>query len=559
MLYSRLIEVIRLVADFTDDTAVTATTEQYVRCLDVPGPVVAIVGASGRGKSTLLAHITGCEKPQEGAGVTVASASAWNGFSDLPFHCIVERAALSVMSNMLVCDTPALDKKPQRETVEQIVERADLVIFVVQVTQPTGAEEVQFAQRMLCDKPVVLVVSKVDLADEEDFAEAYSAIQTAYDVIPWQEVLTASRDMQGDSLYELRTFDEWWQRDGGNLVARLHKERMQILRHKCLNAAQYALTVREDSLAAELEQTRFTIERDEVLQQAMELQTAIHDRIADLSRQAVQQYTSAFPEMRTQITACADNFLETAEIGKHTDTNALEAAIQSAIAEWDTRTRSHVLTAMHEPVTRLKTDCERFTELARQLNYKAQEALSREVRENSVAHVEAVLPEMMLPPAVLNDLEMFGPMVILGVGGMAIGIGIDILLASTMGIILAPLILVFGKIIYDELHKTIGDGPRRRVAALIQRSVQAIAPRLEPRLAENFQNAWDGLCHELEIKLHPYERSLRTYRTVTARMDESLRPRHLALLQHLREIENLREDLYNEVKHHNADGENVYA
>ena len=558
MPFSNLSNVARHVADFVDDATVTAATEAYLHCLSVPGPVLVIVGASGRGKSTLFAHITGCVKPEEGTGVTIAGEATWDKVSDFPFRCIVERAALSVVPKLLVCDTPALDNKSQRQILEQIVEYADIVLFVLQVTQPTGVEEVLFAQRILCNKPAVLVITKMDLADEEDFDEAHCAIQSVYTGVPWLRIVAAGMDIEGEQLYGLQTFGAWWQREGGNVVNRLHKARIESLHHQWLNTALHALAVRKEHLATELEQVRFISEQDDNLQQAMELQTTIHDRIAELSRQATQQYTSRFPELRAQIEACADRFLETAKIGNRTDTKPLGAAIKVSIAEWDTRTRLHVQVTMSDSVARLKTDCERFVDLAKQLNYQAQEALSREVHKTEMTRVETDLPDTTLPTAVLSDAELFGPIVILGIGGTVIGIGIDILLATTLGIILAPLILVFGKVIYDMMKEQIGDNPRRRMAEQIQRSVQNILLQIEPQLAENIQNAWDALCRDLEVKLNPYERSLRTYRSVTARMDSGIRQRHLDLLKQLHQIDDLQEDLHNSTQYHDEDGMTVH-
>jgi tRNA U34 5-carboxymethylaminomethyl modifying GTPase MnmE/TrmE len=514
-----------------EDAGAVAAIEAALRHEERPGPIVSVIGASQRGKSVLFNRLAGRASFDEdltdpGTSVTLAYGAAWSGVA----HRLLSSPARHYPiageppASILLIDTPGLDSTADRDAVKEIVALSDLVLMVVQVTFPAGDEEVTFALEHLTETPAILVVTKADLADEDDFAEGLESILEVYGAVPWREVLVSGRSEAGETAegrQGLSGLLEWWQARGPDQAATARVLRRTRLRQTWIEQARAFMDREETAAAAEHSRLLDELQADEALRQALDLREKLRQGTAAAGRQAVGMYGDHLRELHTQLASGLEDCLRE-DAASVPDPNRTVAALQSVVEGWDRETRARLRKEMEPVVARLERQHQEFTRRVGQLCVKLNGTVPvpLESRSGPVEGVGVRCPVALEAPGLdLSMEEQLRPALASAVSGLGSFALIQSVMAGLLGILAPPLALGAGILMCLTTSGAMVAGNRQKVQAAMRQSLGLQFQRVQQDLRDRYRRDWEQLADTIAAQLAPYEHYLMLYQAAAAHVE----------------------------------------
>ncbi len=537
------------------DEATSRAFETYRRHEEQPGPVIAFVGASGRGKSSLWASVSGGEPAEPGTQAVLFHDLRWNqpAYHLLRQPVIHQVAATGsgrpgAASSLLFADARAF---APGGAAEEVMARADVAIFAVQVTQPTGADEVAWARKHLAGTDgaaPVLVLTKADQADEDDLAEAAEAILKAYGDLPWQAVLIAGRDVPDEGRGGFRRFDQWWREAGADLAENARAARLDGLRRAWQASARAALDFQEAAREPELLAIQAQLRADEGVRRALDLRARIRSQINVLPRRAADAYSRGLSALRADLSECVEPALARIRSTGEQDNAALEREIQTSLATGDEQARAQVRQEVQPLVDSLRADCEAFIQTVGALCSPAAAAQRPDASSGWNEDLISSGTVFHVPEVGLSFAREARPLLAAVPSGLGSALGLYTAagLVFLPAIIAAPVALAAGALIGGSLYATQRDDNQSRLAGEMRTAITKRLEHLLRDLQTRFVGDWQALADEITGQIDPYDRTLNIH-LATQRQDDpdardtaAARSRLVELLDEKRRLARLR-------------------
>ncbi len=344
--------------------------EQYLRHQEYPGPIVTFVGAAHRGKTTLFSKAARAESEALSA-VQFAGASPWKkpvAALDVPGGSF-QAAPLEAVGDILLCDAPAFGFEESDSLVSSLLKITDLAVMAVQISQPAGAEEVAFVRERLGNIPSVLVLTKCDQADEDDFQEGLEAVLDNYGDFPWLAVLLSDLDgslrettARGQSLIR---FEQWWSEQGQKRAEEARQVHLKRMDQRWREEARSVLDDKEQTFIPMFQKVSQAVSSATNANEALRLQNGIFESLNKLPEMAVACYRNRLPDLNIQISHATDGFTDSIRAGKEINPPQIEQVLSSLYQEWDQEARQYVQEQTQAEVDRLYQAAVRYDELVK--------------------------------------------------------------------------------------------------------------------------------------------------------------------------------------------------
>lgn len=538
---SSLIEqrVSTLAAKIASDS-VASYADAYLEHSRYPGPVISILGARKRGRSNLFSFLTGTEIPEEDGGICAACGAAWNGiiWRALPLRRGFEHRQTEIPANVMVIDSPAFDVPAASESIDRVLRISDLVIMAVQVTQPAGMDEVRFATEQLQGKPAILVVTKTDLADDEELAEAIEAIMGAYAGVLWREVLVAGTNMPEEGRCGLQSFTKWWSDQGIACAVESRNAVLQALWDKWIERARIEIASKLEPLQADIDRLHSKLATNSGIQRATELRRIIHHRLADIVAQATNLYQSQAPHLDAKIDRWIDQMLPEISPDKPFDRERMQESLRALFVEWDEKSRSYVREQLGSTAEMLQLDCQKFATQVVDLCAEFIE-VRKEVTPFNVSYggdealLEITLPELSLT----TEHSLWSSLV-----PLTYGAGTASLLMHLVPVAF-PIAAAAGVLAWLCGRGAKSESDRRMLRNDFEQAVRKQARLIRHDLQERLREDWQEFERRVETELSPYDRRLSILARAEEASDDDSREHYQQLIDERRRLESLQDEL----------------
>lgn len=463
-------------------------------------PVIAVLGAHGRGKTTLCQRITGLPlEPDSTVRVYGPDATAGQRFiAELPpeygLHMDGWQALPDPPAGAFWVDTPALDTQTGRPIAEMWSGLCDVALLCVQSNQPTGEAEAAFAKEYLADLPTLLVLTKADLLDSEDFATAWEEAQRLYAGAIGSSLLGIV--MSGwDPLPEtsLPTLPAWLAQH----PAIIHQARVA---RQFQAWARWRSEFRQALRAAEEENDRTHLEkRQQQRQESRQRQSqrqllmAVENAIAEVGQAAEREFRQRIAHLEVDYAHTLDAALQ--NVWKPADVETVDLALRRFLEEWEEEMRRRVRQAAQPIADRLRQLLFQMTLMEQSISRGKSTALSVRSRQEG-----NLLPSSQPPLFRKDNFELSMPArirkhVLPVVDSLVSGL-IAAHWFGPLGWILIPLRLI-----------GYGGGTREDQRKNLQMEIRQTAmrelPRLRLQLQEQFQQQWQAFQEDLRAQVKP--------------------------------------------------------
>jgi energy-coupling factor transporter ATP-binding protein EcfA2 len=537
-------------AEELGDPATAKQVTSYLHHRDLPGPIVTFVGAQGRGKSTLL-QLAAQVPSSASTRIRFAAATTWKktvgewGVTDSVFLA----ADSAEVGDALLCDGPPFTDK----IVPSLLDRTDFAVFAVQITQPSGADEVAFVRECLTAVPSVLVLTKCDQVDEGEFAEGVEAVLEVYGDFPWVAVLLSDLDgslegrEQGDK--GLLAFRNWWRNEGQAQSEQARRVQGERLGQAWRRQARETLAAKEQEYAPLLEAVREARTVSSTVTQAYRLQDELMDSLKSLPDRALGLYRNRVPELRLRVTQVTNNYVDSIRAGSPINPTAIGNELTDVYQVWDSEARTFVRDEIKATVEPLHTVATRYEDLVRAA---AKVEATNEMMKGSHQR-EAALDDWLGEQATVSLQGDFNLSVSDKIRStatpVASGLGTGLLLFNVIGAtILFPfatfLALLGGVLVGGSLYGVNTEGNRRKLASNVKEAVQRQAYEQEHVLLQRFHSEWADFSHGVRESVGASKRRLDIMAmNQSTQQDGALAKQDAALTQNMLKIEALFRDL----------------
>lgn len=541
-------------AEDIDDSTIKAQIEHYLRQGNFVGPVVTVVGAKGRGKSTLFSKATRVASSPT-AKVQFAGTSAWKKsvnelrLTDSAFHS----ADHAVIGDALLCDAPDFTSAEGSKIVSSLLSITDFAVMTVQITQPAGADELAFVQKHLVGIPSVLVLTKCDQTEEDDFQEGLEAILENYGEFPWVAVLLSDRGErvaeQAASGRSLVEFEQWWRDEGHQRVEEAHEAHLNRLRQGWRDQARQFLDEKEQKYAPHLMEVRSSLASSSSAAQALRLQDELMDGLKTLPDKALGFYKSRQSDLRLRVSHVSNRVVDQIKEGGQVDHSRLEQDLSAVYCEWSQEARDYVHDEIKTTVERLYEVAVSYEELIRsaikleesnevaEASHHRQEAFSGQSDDQRVTALEGNF-----------DLTMSDKLRAIATPTVS-ALGAGLLLLNVVGATVfwpfAPIIaLVAGGATGAGLFGGLSQGNRQKLARDVQGAIQRQREKKEPEIQQQFRSEWKQKSDSLRDSVLASKRRLNLFlMQQSPGQDIQIAGKHASLTQSIQRIDRLRRDL----------------
>jgi hypothetical protein len=463
-------------------------------------PVVCLVGATGRGKSRLAALCAEAE-----GAVSLTSPSVLQQAVQAFLLKGEQESGEPDTQPILLLEAPALDTASNRGRLADCIARTDLLLMVVQLTQPAGYVEVEFARESLSPdarerRAIVMVLTKADMVDEEDFADATEAIWTAYRDLGCQEIVIAGRGLSHDNFFGRPLFEEWWPARGRTLAMQASCEQRAFRMEDMLRVIEAELRQRGGETERALAAIQRRSEMREQCKTALDLQERLRTGLAEIPDRLAADYQERLPELRIQLENAIDMLLG-GTVGKQ-DAEANGDRFGEICIEWDKTTRARIRRAVQPEMDGLMTICADY-----------QDAVSAVCTENEIEIAEPSLRQRAALEA--DDFQIEKPrlsrtqeeqgkdqMIASSAGLGAILLAVAVGLSGTMPILTIGIPVMFHMQRHLEEKRRTALRAEARITMLSQIST------LETDLLRRFHDGWCETIASVESQIAPWKRAL---------------------------------------------------
>lgn len=533
-------------AEELGDSATSNQIEAYLYQSDLPGPTMTIVGAEGRGKSVLFAKAAEIVGPLPGV-IHFAGATSWKKpVGDLALaEAVFLAAGGAAIGDVLLCDAPTISDK----FVPSLLKRTDFVIMAVQITQPSGAEEVAFVRQRLAEIPAVLVLTKCDQADDEDFSDGLDAALEVYGDFPWEAVLLSDKDGRMEARTAISnsrlTFESWWASLGqarAECARRVHLDRLSAAWRA---QARMVLDEKEQQYTPLMESVLDARTVSSSVAQAFRIQNDLMSGLKELTDAAVAHYRKRLPDLKLHVSQCTDQYVDRVMAGGQIDPTTIGQALATICKEWDQEARSYAREEIRLTVELLHEEATRYEDLVR-LAAKVDVTVGTAAFQRD----EALLNTMDsggfelkgdLGPSISDMIRVTATPVVSGLGTSLLLI---VVISAFTGVF-APLIaLVGGGIAGLGMHGTSTEAVRRKMSGNLRESIQRQAVEQEHAMQQLFQSEWDDFAHGVRDSLAASKRrlaALAMHQSIS--QDSEMEAQHADLARNLAKIASLKLDL----------------
>lgn len=542
-------------ADALGDEKTKRRITDYLRQCDFPGPVVTLVGAEGRGKSTLFTKATHLSVEPEDR-VNCAGATDWK--KTVKNHlkvlgCDLHEVGEDTVGEVLYCDAPPFRTSEQDKKVMSLLAITDLAVMTVQITQPAGAEEVGFVRTHLADIPAVLVLTKCDQADEGDFQEGLDAVLENYGEFPWLAVLLSDWDgnvseiTKGDKV--LQSFDAWRQAEGQSSGEQARQAHLNHLQQRWRAQARTFLDAKEQEEAPKLEQVVQTRGDFAAVAEAGRLEDELVNGVDRLPEQALNGYKSQMTDLRRQVEQITHEFTDRIRSGAEVTHAELEKALDAVYAEWDQAARNSERERIKPFLNALEKKALQYVKLIADADHvQASHDISPQTHERNDAFLSYSGHENSVELAGNFDLTLPDKLRFAALPTVS-GLGTGVLLLTVVGATFlapfAPIIALAGAgAMGIGTFGSLTESNHQRRAARVREAIQRQMGQRERRLEQRFYADWKQVRDSLRDSVAASKRRLNLLMMQqTPMQDKDLRRQQDALQSNLQKIYGLRQEL----------------
>lgn len=516
MLSAKQCDEIRSFNTLLGDPEVSKTSNALLIHSTLVGPVVTMVGAAGRGKTALTTRLSGYPEQNNG-GIALTYGSDWNAGVRELFPEISRRTVLDrrLAGNVLLCDGPSLDSNSSQEKALQVLDRTDLIVYTVQITQPTGYDEVHFAREHVKERLAVLVLTKCDQVDQEDFADAIRAIRDAYGILPWKAIVVSGRNLPEEGVYGLPEFTAWWRTQGIEAAQASRRDRQKALTAEWLSTTSSTLKARAQTLNREIEIAEQALRVDARLEEAYALQKRIRDRAQEMTDQADTLYAAKMPDLHQEIMTCVDATLAQLSRPDQCNLPVLEDQIRMLVDHWDRETKESIQSELRSPVVAISEDFERLTTV---VGESGAEGLVESGASMPLTDSLSFTPTLYCSLATDSSGNQAGSVLISGAAGMGGYFATSYAGWLIFGAALGPFAFLAGAVAAWKTYERINASAIERQRAELRATLLEPISRLEVEIRARYREQCQDLCDGIVKQLMPYERRLRQQRRTSLRM-----------------------------------------
>jgi GTPase SAR1 family protein len=344
--------------------------EQYLRHEDYPGPIVTFVGATNRGKTTLFLKAAN-EESDASSAVQFAGADLWKK----PFQAMkvpngfFTEAPSDVVKDILLCDAPAFDVSKNDALLSSLLRVTDMAVVAVQITQTAGAEEIAFVRERLAEVPSVLVLTKCDQADEDDFREGLEAVLDNYGDFLWLAVVLSDLDgslqettARGQSLIR---FEQWWSAEGQKHAEEARQAHLQQMDQKWREQARRVLDDKEQIFTPMFQEVSQALSSSSSVNEALRLHQGLMENLNKLAGIAISHYRSRLPDLTLEVIHVTDSLTDNIRAGKEIERSQIESRLSAVYQTWDQEARQFVQDRMQADVETLHQSALRYDDLVK--------------------------------------------------------------------------------------------------------------------------------------------------------------------------------------------------
>ncbi len=541
-------------AEKLGDNEAKARIEQCLRQRDFSGPVVTFIGATGRGKTTLFgkaAQIT----PSPSTAIHFAGDSEWRrpvaAFA-VP-NSVLQAATQDAVGNALLCDSIAFDTASSNQIVSSLLKLTDLAVLAVQLTQPAGRDEVAFVKDQLGGIPSILVLTKCDQVDDDDFQDGLDAVLENYGDFPWLGVLLsdiegtlAEKTSQGQIL---PFFEHWWQKEGHSRAEEARQTHLKKLQQNWRSEAKKVLDGKEQDYAPQLEAVTKSLSASTSASEAHRLQEELIGGLKALPDRALALYKNRLSDLRVQVSHATNKFTDSIKAGAEISQSEIEQTLSRIYQEWDqdarlyvrdeikmTVERLHEIATRYDGLIRASTGTEETTEMSRATNRR------QEVFAERFETSEAVELQGDFDLTVSDKLRAAATPTVsaLGTGLLLFG-----MVGATFFAPFAPIIaLLGGGTMGGVMFDTMGKANQRRQASALKEAIQRQATEHEHRLQQQLSSEWKQFSDNVRESVAASKRQLSILlMQQSPAQDSALVEKHKALTANIAKSNSLRRDL----------------
>ena len=536
------------------DNEAKAQIERYLRQRDFSGPVVTFIGATGRGKTTLFgkaAQVT----PSPSVIIHFAGDSDWRRpVAELAVpNSVLQAANQEAVGNALLCDSSAFNSANSNNFLSSLLKLTDLAVMAVQLTQPAGLDEVAFVKEQLDGIPSILVLTKCDQIDEDDFQDGLEAVLENYGGFPWLGVLLS--DIEGNLAKKtsqgqiLPVFDQWWQNEGLRHAEEARQAHLKKLQQNWRIEAKRVLDGKEQDYVPQLEAVSQSLSASTSASEAQRLQEDLMGGLRALPDRALAFYKNRLSDLRVQVSHASNQFADSIKAGAEVSQSEIEKVLSRIYQEWDQDARLYVrdeikinVERLHETATRYEglirasTGTEATMEMSRVTNRR------QEVFAERLETSEAVELQGDFDLTVSDKLRAAATPTVSGLGTGLLLFG---LVGATFFAPFAPIIaLLGGGTMGGIMFDTMGKANQRRQASALKEAIQRQAVEHEHSLQQQLYSEWKQFSDNVRESVSASKRRLGILlMQQSPAQDSVLSESHKALTANIAKTNSLRRDL----------------
>ena len=543
------------------DDAIKSQIVRYLRQRKFAGPVVTVVGAKGRGKSGLFRKAAKVE-PSLNAYVGFAGTDGWRepigelGITSRGFRTADPQA----IGDALICDAPAFGSAEDDEMISLLLSLTDFAVMAVQITQPAGAEERAFVQNHLVGIPSVLVLTKCDQTDEEDFQEGLEAVLENYGDFPWIAVLLS--DLNGDVAEQatggrkLVAFDHWWQSEGERHAEQARRRRLNRLRQNWQDQAREFFDEEEKRYAPQLEKLQSSRASSSSSAQAQRLEDELIGGLRTLPERALSLYKNRLPDLRLRVSRISNQMVDQVNAGGEIKEPQIQQTLSAIYQDWDQEARDYVRDEIRTTVERLHAVALRYENLIRAARAEEPMEMVKDAGRQETLSARSGSPEVT---ALQGDFDLTISDKLRVVATPTVSaIGAGLLLLNVVGATFfwpfAPIIAITaGGAMWAGLFGGMSQSNRRKIAGDLQRAIQRQKDEAEHELQHQFYSEWKQFSDNLRDSVAASQMRLSVLlMQQSPSKDLKMAEQDTSLRDRIQRIDGLRRDLH-WLEEHNQD------